>query len=131
MPEQILDFLFKITPSQIGFAIFIAVVLIYIAKKSWVNSPSEADTDDDKEDPELIADMENAKSAEDLMDAVGDYEPGGHEPDCLMGKENDVFLRKALELAICRHDWAEAYQFAEEGSELERVAKEKAGSELC
>lgn len=130
MLQKISDFFSNSSSSQVYFWLFVAVAVIFIIAKSQEHF-LEIDVDEEeKEDPELIADMENAKSAEDLMDAVGDYEPGGHEPDCLMGKENDVFLRKARELAICRHDWAEAYRFAEEGSELEKVAKEKAGSEL-
>ncbi len=75
--------------------------------------------------PGVIAEIKKVKSARDLMDIVGRY-------NCLVGKENNVFLVKAqlFENHLSECDWANIYCIAEEGSELEKVAREKAGDAL-
>jgi len=68
-----------------------------------------------------------ASSADELMRVV--YDVNNRFPDCyLSGKENDVLLQKALsfENELNEIHWAHIYWISKHGSELKRIAGEKA-----
>ena len=83
---------------------------------------AEADYDREKADPELVSKIKSAKAPEDLVDTII-YQ------DTLVGEENGAMLERALFLKLSSDDWAEIYEVAEPGSELERTALERSQDE--
>ncbi len=99
--------------------LLIVAIIVVVAVLGWMFTGGEENEEEERENPEIIAEIERAWSAGELMDIVDDCE-------YFVGNENAAFLKKALQLDLCRHDWADVFDAAEEGSELERVAGEKA-----
>ena len=111
-------------------AIIVALAFVFIISKLFYKE-KEGIATKTRPDRELMEDMnllsaiDNIKTAEELMNIV-------LENDEFYGEENNALLRKALSFGseICRHDWVDIYNSAQEDSMLEKIAEEKAGRAL-
>ena len=110
----------------------VVLVILFVILQIWweqhktsisVSFGDDGDADEDEEgDPEVIELIQNAATRRQLLEIAGDYD--------LVGNENATMLQKALQLNLDPEDWVDLYQAAEEDSEFERVAIEKAENAL-
>lgn len=109
------------------FIVLLIIKLFRENRKQDSPAPWEPGNDhpSDQADPETVEEIRKISSIDELMAFVSDYE-------WLDGDENKLLLSKALafEAGLDQDDWASIYEIAAEGSELERVAEEKAGNAL-
>ena len=109
------------------------VAIFFVAKLSLenrvdhrpVSGQIEFDPEDEETDGDFVSDLWGVSTADELMDVVNDWEDlGDNESEALLAKA------RPFENELDEEDWAEIYQISAGGSELERVAEEKAGDEL-
>src|SRR3989344_1106161 len=96
-------------------AILVILILVFIINRLFDNREELAVecTREPMEDINLLSAIDNVRTAEELMDIV-------LENNEFYGEENNVLLQKALSfgLEVCRHDWADIYDSAQDDTML-------------